>query len=90
MSEHKTIDKQAIINEYRLGDKDTGSCEVQVALLTARIAHLTAHLSTNKKDFHSRRGLLAMTSRRRKLLDYLKRTDVDAYRKLIDALNLRK
>lgn len=56
MSEHKSIDKQAIINEYRLDDKDTGSCEVQIAILSARIAHLTAHLASNKKDFHSRRG----------------------------------
>ena len=90
MSEHNTIDKQAIINEYRLDDKDTGSCEVQVALLTARIAHLTAHLSTNKKDFHSRRGLLAMTSRRRKLLDYLKGKSLERYNSLIQRLKLRK
>ena len=90
MSEHNTIDKQAIINEYRLDDKDTGSCEVQVALLTARIAHLTAHLSTNKKDFHSRRGLLAMTSRRRKLLDYLKSKSLERYNSLIQRLKLRK
>ena len=90
MSEHKTIDKQQIIKEYRLDDKDTGSCEVQVALLSARIAHLTAHLSTNKKDFHSRRGLIAMTSRRRKLLDYLKRNSLERYNDLIQRLKLRR
>ena len=70
--------------------KDNGSPEVQVALLTARINELTPHFKEHAKDHHSRRGLLKMVSRRRKLLDYLKRTDVDAYRKLISALNLRK
>ena len=90
MSAHNTIDKQAIIKEYRLDDKDTGSCEVQVALLTARIAHLTAHLSTNKKDFHSRRGLIAMTSLRRKLLNYLKANSLDRYNNIIQRLKLRK
>ena len=69
---------------------NTGSPEVQVALLTARINHLTEHFKVHAKDHHSRRGLLRMVSRRRKLLDYLKRTDLNAYRKLIDALNLRK
>jgi len=90
MSKHNTIDKQAIIKEYRLDDKDTGSCEVQVALLTARIAHLTAHLANNKKDFHSRRGLLAMTSRRRNLLDYLKSCSLERYNDLIQRLKLRR
>ena len=69
---------------------DAGSPEVQVALLTARISELTGHLKEHAKDHHSRRGLLKMVSRRRKLLDYLKRTDLDAYRKLISDLNLRK
>ena len=69
---------------------DTGSPEVQVALLTARINHLTEHFKVHAKDHHSRRGLLRMVSRRRKLLDYLKRTDLNAYRKLIDTLSLRK
>ena len=90
MSKHKIADKQAIIKEYALDDKDTGSCEVQIALLSARISHLTEHLSTNKKDFHSRRGLLAMTSRRRKLLDYLKRNSLERYNSIIQRLGLRK
>lgn len=90
MSKHKIVDKQAIIKEYALDDKDTGSCEVQIALLSARISHLTEHLSTNKKDFHSRRGLLAMTSRRRKLLDYLKRNSLERYNSIIQRLGLRK
>ena len=95
MSEHKSINKQEIIKEYALNEGDTGSCEVQVAILSARIAHLTNHLSTNKKDFHSRRGLIAMTSRRRKsrrrkLLDYLKRTSLDRYNALIQRLKLRR
>lgn len=90
MSEHKTINKQEIIREFAVTEGDTGSCEVQVAILSARIAHLTNHLSTNKKDFHSRRGLIAMTSRRRKLLDYLKRTSLDRYNALIQRLKLRR
>lgn len=90
MSKHAIANKADIIKEYALGDKDTGSCEVQVALLTARIAHLTEHLSSNKKDFHSRRGLLAMTSRRRKLLDYLKKNSLERYNDLISRLKLRK
>ncbi len=90
MSEHKSINKQEIIKEYALNEGDTGSCEGQVAILSARIAHLTNHLSTNKKDFHSRRGLIAMTSRRRKLLDYLKRTSLDRYNALIQRLKLRR
>ena len=90
MSEHKTINKQEIIKEFAVAEGDTGSCEVQVAILSARIAHLTNHLSTNKKDFVSRRGLIAMTSRRRKLLDYLKRTSLDRYNALIQRLKLRR
>lgn len=90
MSENKSINKQEIIKEYALNEGDTGSCEVQVAILSARIAHLTNHLSINKKDFHSRRGLIAMTSRRRKLLDYLKRTSLDRYNALIQRLKLRR
>jgi len=90
MSEHNSIDKASIIKEYRLDDKDTGSCEVQIAILSARIAHLTEHLGTNKKDFHSRRGLIAMTSRRRKLLDYLKATSLDRYNDIIARLKLRR
>ena len=90
MSNGKAIDKATNIKEYQLDDKDTGSCEVQIAILSARIAHLTSHLATNKKDFHSRRGLIAMTSRRRKLLDYLKRTSLDRYNALIQRLKLRR
>ena len=82
--------KTAIIDANRTHEGDTGSPEVQVALLTARINHLTDHFKVHAKDHHSRRGLLRMVSRRRKLLDYLKRTDLNAYRKLIDTLNLRK
>jgi small subunit ribosomal protein S15 len=74
-----TIDKEAIIKEFGLKDGDTGSSEVQIALLTARVKHLTEHLRVNRKDFHSRRGLIAMTARRRKLLDYLKRTEFNRY-----------
>ncbi len=89
MSKSNGIDKASIIKEYRLDDKDTGSCEVQIALLSARIAHLTEHLAENKKDFHSRRGLLAMTSRRRKLLNYLKKNSLDRYNALVQRLKLR-
>lgn len=90
MADTKVIDKEQIIKDYRLDDKDTGSCEVQVALLSARIAHLTDHLASHKKDFHSRRGLLAMTSKRRKLLDYLKKSDLKRYTDLIARLGLRR
>ncbi len=89
MSEN-SIDKQSIIKEYQIDSKDTGSCEVQVALLTARIAHLTDHLATHKKDFHSRRGLLALTSKRRNLLSYLKKNSLDRYNNLIIRLKLRR
>ena len=84
------INKQEIIKQYQRAEGDSGSPEVQVALLTARINGLTEHFKTHSKDFHSRRGLLMMVSRRRKLLDYLKRTNVESYRKLIDSLGLRK
>ena len=84
------INKQEIIKQYQRAEGDSGSPEVQVALLTARINGLTEHFKPPSKDFHSRRGLLMMVSRRRKLLDYLKRTNVESYRKLIDSLGLRK
>ncbi|CDE50218.1 MAG: 30S ribosomal protein S15 [Sutterella sp.] len=84
------INKQEIIKQYQRAEGDSGSPEVQVALLTARINGLTEHFKTHAKDFHSRRGLLMMVSRRRKLLDYLKRTNIESYRKLIDSLGLRK
>ena len=85
-----TIDKEAIIKEFGLKDGDTGSSEVQIALLTARVKHLTEHLRVNRKDFHSRRGLIAMTARRRKLLDYLKRTEFNRYTAILEKLGLRK
>ena len=84
------VDKQAIIKEYARSEGDTGSCEVQIALLSARVKHLTEHLRHNRKDYHSRRGLIGMTSRRRKLLDYLKRTDFNRYTSIIQRLKLRR
>ena len=82
--------KTSIIEKYRLHDSDTGSIEVQVALLTERINHLNEHLALNKHDNHSRRGLLKMVGRRKGLLDYLKSKDIEKYRDLIARLNLRK
>ena len=82
--------KTAIINEYARFEGDTGSPEVQIAVLTARITELTEHLKTNQKDHHSRRGLLKMVGRRRGLLDYLKKTDIEGYRALIEKLGIRK
>jgi len=78
------------LKEFQLHDKDTGSADVQVALLTHRIEHLTEHLKTNRKDHSSRRGLLKMVAQRRSLLDYLSRTKSDRYKELIGKLNLRK
>ena len=85
-----TIDKSQIIAEYGRHEGDTGSPEVQIALLTARINHLNEHLKLNKKDHHYRRGLLLMVGQRRGLLDYLKKTDIEGYRALIAKLGLRK
>ena len=82
--------KSQIVADYQRAKGDTGSPEVQVALITARINYLTDHFKEHNKDHHSRRGLLRLVSRRRKLLDYLKSKDDDAYRKLIDRLELRK
>jgi small subunit ribosomal protein S15 len=82
--------KSEVIAQYKTHDKDTGSSDVQIALLTARINHLTEHLRTHRKDFHSRRGLLQMASRRRKLLDYVKSEDLAKYSDLLQKLNLRK
>lgn len=84
------IDKSAIIAEYATHEGDTGSPEVQVALLTARINNLNEHLRDNKNDHHSRRGLLLMVGQRRGLLDYLKRKDIERYRALVAKLGLRK
>jgi small subunit ribosomal protein S15 len=83
-------DKSQIIQDYRRGDDDTGSPEVQIAVLTKRIQDLTEHLKTHKKDHHSRRGLLQMVGRRRRLLDYLRREDIERYRDLIGRLGLRR
>ncbi|HEV7686829.1 MAG TPA: 30S ribosomal protein S15 [Acidimicrobiia bacterium] len=83
-------DTSATITEYRLHETDTGSPEVQIALLTGRINMLTAHLKVHKKDHHSRRGLLMLVGQRRRLLDYLRRNDVERYRALIARLGLRR
>ncbi|MBI5137131.1 MAG: 30S ribosomal protein S15 [Nitrospirae bacterium] len=82
--------KDAIITEYRTHDKDTGSPEVQIALLTGRIVHLTEHFRGHKKDHHGRRGLLKMVARRRKLLDYLKGKDEAKYQQIIGQLGIRR
>ena len=85
-----TINKQEIIAKYGRTPNDTGSSEVQIALLTERITLLTDHLKSHKKDHHSRRGLLKMVGQRRGLLDYLKKTDLEGYRALIEKLGIRK
>jgi small subunit ribosomal protein S15 len=85
-----TVRKAETISKFQQHQSDTGSPEVQVALLSERIAHLTEHLKNNHKDHHSRRGLLKMVGQRRALLDYLKRKSLDRYRKLIDTLGLRR
>jgi small subunit ribosomal protein S15 len=82
--------KQAIISDYKLHNNDTGSPEVQIALLSTRINYLTEHFKTHKKDHHSRRGLLKLVSQRRKLLDYLKQSDKNRYEKVIERLEIRK
>ena len=82
--------KNEIIKKFGKGEKDTGSIEVQIALLTEKIKYLTEHFKEHKKDFHSRRGLLIMVGRRRKSLDYLKRKDEEGYKKLIETLGIRK
>ena len=84
------MDKQSIIAEYRTHETDTGSTEVQIALLTARINHLTDHLKDHKKDHHSRRGLFKMIGQRRGLLNYLADNDIEKYRELIAKLGIRK
>jgi small subunit ribosomal protein S15 len=82
--------KQALIQEYATGETDTGSPEVQVAILSERIKNLTEHLQTHAKDFHSRRGLLVMVGQRRRLLDYLKRKNAERYQELVKRLGLRR
>jgi small subunit ribosomal protein S15 len=82
--------KTAVVTRHRIHETDTGSPEVQVALLSQRIDYLTGHFKVHSKDHHSRRGLLRLVAQRRQLLDYLKRTNVDRYRKIVATLNLRK
>lgn len=82
--------KERLIREYRMHDKDTGSPEVQISLLTERINQLTEHLKGHAKDFSSRKGLLNLVGQRRRLLDYLKDTDLEGYRKIVEELGLRK
>ena len=89
VTEHRT-QKPTIVSDYRTHGTDTGSPEVQVALLTNRIVYLTDHFKTNAKDHHSRRGLLKLVGRRRRLLDYLKSEDPDRYHRLIERLGIRK
>lgn len=89
VTEHRA-EKPNIVRQYRTHDNDTGSPEVQVALLTNRIVYLTDHFKTNAKDHHSRRGLLKLVGRRRRLLDYLKTEDPERYRRLIERLGIRK
>jgi small subunit ribosomal protein S15 len=85
-----TEKKAELIDKFRTHEHDTGSPEVQIALLTERISYLTEHFKTHNKDHHSRRGLLKMVSKRRRLLSYLKKSSLDRYRKTVSALNLRK
>ena len=82
--------KTSLISEYRVHDADTGSPEVQIALLSNRITYLTEHFKSHAKDHHSRRGLLKLVGRRRRLLDYLKKIDMERYRTIIDKLGIRK
>lgn len=82
--------KAGIVSQFRHSEKDTGSAEVQIALLTERINQLTEHMATNRHDYHSQRGLLKLVGKRKRLLDYLNREDVERYRKLITKLGLRK
>ncbi len=85
-----TLRKQKLITQFRIHESDTGSPEVQIALLTERINYLTGHLQTHKKDHHSRRGLLKMVGQRRALLNYLKKVDTERYHVILGKLNLRK
>src|SRR5712664_1134612 len=87
---HYETKKQGVVEKFRTHERDTGSPEVQVALLTERIQYLTDHFKTHKKDHHSRRGLLKLVGQRRRLLDYLKRSSVERYRTVVSSLNLRK
>ncbi len=86
----EVIDKKKVIGDYQTHEKDTGSCEVQIALISARVIHLTDHLRKHRKDYHSRRGLIGLTSQRRKLLNYVKKHNLEKYNELIKRLNLRR
>jgi small subunit ribosomal protein S15 len=90
MAKVEYLEKDKIIDEFKIHSGDTGSCDVQIALLTARINHLTQHLGVHKKDFHTRRGLVALANRRRKLLNYLKRVDFKKYNEILQRLELRR
>jgi len=90
MSTKFSTNKQEVVKEYRVNEKDTGSPEVQVAILTDRIKMLTEHLKIHKKDFHTRRGLLMMVGKRRRLLNYVAKKDIQRYRDLIKRLGLRR
>jgi small subunit ribosomal protein S15 len=90
MSEVKESNKKDVIEKYRIHEKDTGSPEVQVALLTTRINHLTDHLKMHKKDHHSRRGLLMMVGQRRRLLNYIMSRNLEGYRAIVKSLGLRR
>jgi len=83
-------EKNKIINDFKINPKDTGSPEVQIALMTNRINYLTEHFSTHKKDFHSKQGLLKLVGKRKNLLNYLKNKDINSYNKVIKKLNIRK
>ena len=85
-----SIEKKELVDRYKLHDADTGSPEVQIGLLTHRISYLTEHLKTHKKDHHSRRGLLMLVGRRRRLLNYVKSKDIKRYRSIIETLGLRR
>jgi small subunit ribosomal protein S15 len=84
------FEKEEVIRKYQIHENDRGSAPVQIALLTARINDLTEHFRTHEKDHHSRRGLLMLVGKRRRLLEYVKRTDVEKYRELVDSLGLRR
>lgn len=84
------VEREVVVKKYQRDDLDTGSSEVQIALLTHRISDLTQHFTAHKKDVHGRRGLVTLVNRRRKLLDYLKRTDNDKYQQILKDLDLRK
>jgi small subunit ribosomal protein S15 len=90
MAVDSTTRKADVVRDFGVHENDTGSARVQIAILTHRINDLTEHFRTHPKDHHSRRGLLKMVGRRRRLLDYVKRTDVESYRRILEALNLRK